>query len=154
MSSREHIKPLYWGFLSDQCHCNTQVTVAGLLEKLPSFAEEHPELGILEVKLATILSNESKDKHVDTFKAIGCPSPRALALCILQASRLGCSLLAVGVCLFYYNGSKVVALCSKRLCLLARLRFASMALSIVTRTFKKFVRRNMFPPNRGMLHTK
>merc|ERR1711998_467711 len=49
--------------------CPEDVTVAGLLEKVPGFASERSELGITEVKIATILSNESKDKQLDTFKA-------------------------------------------------------------------------------------
>lgn len=45
------------------------VTVSGLMEQLPGYATSHPDLGIAEVKVATILSNESKDKQLDTFKA-------------------------------------------------------------------------------------
>eukprot|EP00933_Yihiella_yeosuensis_P059652 TRINITY_DN6120_c1_g1_i1.p1 TRINITY_DN6120_c1_g1~~TRINITY_DN6120_c1_g1_i1.p1 ORF type:complete len:712 (-),score=164.13 TRINITY_DN6120_c1_g1_i1:724-2646(-) len=49
--------------------CPEEVTVAGLLEKIQEYAEKQPELGIVLVKTATILSNESKDKQLDTFKA-------------------------------------------------------------------------------------
>lgn len=49
--------------------CPAEVTVSGLLERLPDFAVSRPDLGIVEVKIATILSNESKDKQLDTFKA-------------------------------------------------------------------------------------
>jgi len=49
--------------------CPEQVTVSGLLEKIPGFAAERNDLGIDAVKIATVLSNESKDKQLDTFKA-------------------------------------------------------------------------------------
>lgn len=49
--------------------CPADVTVSNLLEKMPQFALSRPDLGISEVKIATILSNESKDKQLDTFKA-------------------------------------------------------------------------------------
>jgi len=46
-----------------------ETTVSGLLERIPGFAETHAKLGIVEVKVATVLSDESKNKNVDTFKA-------------------------------------------------------------------------------------
>eukprot|EP00419_Tripos_fusus_P023074 CAMPEP_0172727862 /NCGR_PEP_ID=MMETSP1074-20121228/91909_1 /TAXON_ID=2916 /ORGANISM="Ceratium fusus, Strain PA161109" /LENGTH=645 /DNA_ID=CAMNT_0013555043 /DNA_START=18 /DNA_END=1955 /DNA_ORIENTATION=- len=46
-----------------------ETTVSGLLERIPAFAEANAELGIVEVKIATVLSDESKEKHLDTFKA-------------------------------------------------------------------------------------
>merc|ERR1719362_2703990 len=46
-----------------------ETTVSGLLERIPAFAEANAELGIVEVKVATVLSDESKDKQLDTFKA-------------------------------------------------------------------------------------
>lgn len=46
-----------------------EVTVEGLLEHLPEFAEQHPELGIVRVELATILANEAKTKMLDAFKS-------------------------------------------------------------------------------------
>lgn len=49
--------------------CAPEVSVAGLLEQMPGFAASRPDLKIVEVKIATILSNESKDKALDTFKA-------------------------------------------------------------------------------------
>jgi len=49
--------------------CPEDITVMGLLEKLPDFLSSNKASGIKEVKLATILSNESKEKNVDTFKA-------------------------------------------------------------------------------------
>jgi len=49
--------------------CQEEVTVAGLLQLIGSYVEKRPEFGIMEFKNATILSNESKDKQLDTFKA-------------------------------------------------------------------------------------
>lgn len=49
--------------------CAASVTVGDLLQRLPAFAASRPELGVAQVKLATILSNTAKDKNIDTFKA-------------------------------------------------------------------------------------
>ncbi|CAL1136776.1 unnamed protein product [Cladocopium goreaui] len=49
--------------------CPEEVTVAALLDEMKGYVESRPELGITEFKNATILSNESKDKQLDTFKA-------------------------------------------------------------------------------------
>merc|ERR1719362_451704 len=46
-----------------------ETTVNCLLTRIPAFAEANAELGIVEVKVATVLSDESKDKQLDTFKA-------------------------------------------------------------------------------------
>merc|ERR1719247_850532 len=50
-------------------HCAEDVTVAGLLEKVTAFSESRMDLGITEVKVATVLSDESKKKNLDTFQA-------------------------------------------------------------------------------------
>lgn len=49
--------------------CEEGVTVSGLLAQLPDFATETEEFGIREVRISTMLSNVSKSKHLDTFKA-------------------------------------------------------------------------------------
>eukprot|EP00931_Biecheleriopsis_adriatica_P049273 TRINITY_DN28500_c0_g1_i1.p1 TRINITY_DN28500_c0_g1~~TRINITY_DN28500_c0_g1_i1.p1 ORF type:complete len:686 (-),score=153.59 TRINITY_DN28500_c0_g1_i1:192-2249(-) len=49
--------------------CKEDITVATLLEVMEGYVETHPEFGIVKFKNATILSNESKDKQLDTFKA-------------------------------------------------------------------------------------
>eukprot|EP00930_Biecheleria_cincta_P074299 TRINITY_DN61501_c0_g1_i1.p1 TRINITY_DN61501_c0_g1~~TRINITY_DN61501_c0_g1_i1.p1 ORF type:complete len:694 (-),score=139.06 TRINITY_DN61501_c0_g1_i1:304-2385(-) len=49
--------------------CAAEITVATLLHLMESYVEKHPEFGITTFKNATILSNESKDKQLDTFKA-------------------------------------------------------------------------------------
>ncbi|CAJ1424303.1 unnamed protein product, partial [Effrenium voratum] len=49
--------------------CPEEVTVASLLDEMKTYVESRPEFGITEFKNATILSNESKDKQLDTFKA-------------------------------------------------------------------------------------
>lgn len=41
--------------------CAASVTVGDLLQRLPAFAASRPELGVAQVKLATILSNTAKD---------------------------------------------------------------------------------------------
>jgi len=48
--------------------CPETVTVDGLLERSIGFAAARQDLGIVEVKTATILSNQSRNKQVDTFK--------------------------------------------------------------------------------------
>ncbi|CAK9084388.1 CCA tRNA nucleotidyltransferase [Durusdinium trenchii] len=49
--------------------CPEEVTVAALLDEMRGYVESRPEFGLSEFKNATILSNESKDKQLDTFKA-------------------------------------------------------------------------------------
>jgi len=49
--------------------CAPEVTVAALLDEMKPYVEQRPEFGLTEFKNATILSNESKDKQLDTFKA-------------------------------------------------------------------------------------
>lgn len=49
--------------------CAAEVTVATLLHVMESYVGNHPEFGFAIFKNATILSNESKDKQLDTFKA-------------------------------------------------------------------------------------
>mmetsp|Transcript_43852 Transcript_43852/g.82258 ORF Transcript_43852/g.82258 Transcript_43852/m.82258 type:complete len:690 (+) Transcript_43852:80-2149(+) len=47
-----------------------EVTVAGLMENVPAFAKEHPELSILNVTVTGILANEGKNKMIDSFKSL------------------------------------------------------------------------------------
>mmetsp|Transcript_65808 Transcript_65808/g.183319 ORF Transcript_65808/g.183319 Transcript_65808/m.183319 type:complete len:716 (+) Transcript_65808:54-2201(+) len=51
------------------CDCPEDVTVGALLDRVLPFAASHPDLGIADVKIATILSDETKNKMLDTCKA-------------------------------------------------------------------------------------
>ncbi|CAK0798200.1 unnamed protein product, partial [Prorocentrum cordatum] len=49
--------------------CPEEVNVGTLLDKVPGYAADRADLGVVQVKLATCLSDESKNKNLDTFKA-------------------------------------------------------------------------------------
>jgi hypothetical protein len=52
--------------------CAADVTVESILDLLDKFALEHPELGVANVKTTTIISDETKNKQIDTAKAVVC----------------------------------------------------------------------------------
>lgn len=48
--------------------CPADITVAALVERMPDFAVERPDLYIEQIKITTILSDEAKNKQLDTVK--------------------------------------------------------------------------------------
>jgi hypothetical protein len=54
------------------CECAPEVSVESILDLLDDFAKAHPELGVATVKTTTIVSDESKNKQIDTAKATVC----------------------------------------------------------------------------------
>ena len=48
--------------------CSPDVTVAALVARMPAFAEANPSLHVAKIKITTILSDEAKNKQLDTVK--------------------------------------------------------------------------------------